>query len=529
MARKSKKSAMQMELVTDENLSMEQEQEQEQKQVHEETTSNDAKVPVMESNTSMDNINEEEQNQPLRIAPVPQGSVSDNADDLDAHVMESNEHTDEDVKSPVNESVQKRVKGSDEFDDTPVVIAAPPSEAKEPEDDFFDGVKKKTVTSGRKRASEKKLRISKPRVSRLSVKGIKQEKEDDTHDEHEDDRDDIEAQDDAYLITHKHLLDDEAGYDDDYADDYGDDGDSDLDKDDDTGKDDDGGEVSTDMPDEPDMDDDLPEYIDDTASDTDDRYGEPIEPDDDYDDVDEEPYGYDDYCDECPDDDVEDDLRKSEFPLCECLPLENVPFIVRSRSAMQFVMPSKGNEPIRFEKAITGRTADKRRINEMHERCITDMPYFEFNGHVIGWDMCNITKDGCCVQKHIHHVFTTRGVYEFLTMGAVDNCTSGDLNARFNDILNRVPMFNICFTPVEDMPEYTDSVDVEQVSVPCCGVLEIDGMMFGMNSQFELDFGSVLKALCDILNDVCACNCNRRSADPEKASFFTAYFYVLDV
>lgn len=532
MARKSKKSAMQMELVTDENLSMEQEQEQEQKQVQEETTSNDAKVPVMESKMSMDNVSAEEQNQPLRIAPVPHGSVSDNVDndyDIDAPVMEANEHTDEDVKSHVNESVQNRVKGADEFDDTPVVIAAPPAEAKEPEDDFFDGVKKKTVTSGRKRASEKKLRISKPRVSRLSVKGIKQEKEDDTHDEHEDDRDDIEAQDDAYLITHKHLLDDEAGYDDDYADDYGDGGDSDLDKDDDTGKDGDGGEVSTDMPDEPDMDDDLPEYIDDTASDTDDRYGEPIEPDDGYDDVDEEPYGDDDYCDECPDDDVEDDLRKGEFPLCECFPLENVPFIVRSRSAMQFVMPSKGNEPIRFEKAITGRTADKRRINEMHERCITDMPYFEFDGHVIGWDMCNITKDGCCVQKHIHHVFTTRGVYEFLTMGVMDNCTACDLNARFNDILNRVPMFNVCFTPVEDMPEYTDSVDVEQVSVPCCGVLEIDGMMFGMNSQFELDFGSVLKALCDILNDVCACNCNRRSADPEKASFFTAYFYVLDV
>lgn len=535
MARKSKKSAMQMELVTEENLSMEQEQSQEQKQVQEETAINDAKVPVMESNTSMDNVNAEEQNQPLRIAPVPQGSVSDNEDDLDAPVMGANEQkqkTDEDIKSSVNESVQKRVKGSDEFDDTPVVIAAPPAEAKEPEDDFFDGVKKKTVTSGRKRASEKKLRISKPRVSRLSVKGIKQEKEDSTHDdEHDDNRDDIEAQDDAYLITHKHLLDDEAGYsDDDYADDYSDDGDIDLDKGDDTGKDDDGGEVSTDMPDEPDADDDLPEYIDDTASDTDDRYGEPIEPDDDYDDVDEEPYGDDDYCDECPDDDVEDDdLRKGNFPLCECLPLEDVPFIVRSRSAMQFVMPSKGNEPIRFEKAITGRTADKRRINEMHERCITDMPYFEFNGHVIGWDMCNITKDGCCVQKHIHHVFTTRGVYEFLTMGVMDNCTSGDLNARFNDILNRVPMFNVCFTPVEDMPEYTDSVDVEQVSVPCCGVLEIDGMMFGMNSQFELDFGSVLKALCDILNDVCACNCNRRSADPEKASFFTAYFYVLDV
>ena len=285
MARKSKKSAMQMELVTDENLSMEQEQEQ----VQEETTSNDAKVPVMESKMRIDNVSAEEQNQPLRIAPVPHSSVSDNVDnddDLDAPVMEANEHTDEDDKSSVNESVQKRVKGSDEFDDTPVVIAAPPAEAKEPEDDFFDGVKKKTVTSGRKRASEKKLRISKPRVSRLSVKGIKQEKEDDTHDEHEDDRDDIEAQDDAYLITHKHLLDDEAGYaDDDYADDYGDDGDSDLDKDDDKGKDDDSGEVSTDMPDEPDMDDDLPEYIDDTASDTDDRYGEPIEPDDDYDDV----------------------------------------------------------------------------------------------------------------------------------------------------------------------------------------------------------------------------------------------------
>ena len=168
MARKSKKSAMQMELVTDENLSMEQEQEQEQKQVQEETTSNDAKVPVMESNTSMDNVSAEEQNQPLRIAPVPHGSVSDNEDDLDAHVTEANEHTEEDVKSPVNESVQKRVKGSDEFDDTPVVIAAPPAEAKEPEDDFFDGVKKKTVTSGRKRVSEKKLRISKPRVSRLS-------------------------------------------------------------------------------------------------------------------------------------------------------------------------------------------------------------------------------------------------------------------------------------------------------------------------------------------------------------------------
>jgi len=207
------------------------------------------------------------------------------------------------------------------------------------------------------------------------------------------------------------------------------------------------------------------------------------------------------------------------YPVSICKGVSDLPFVKKSSSDKCYLVPGGKNEKLRFEHSYTVKKSRpyRRDVNsELEDTCIADMPYYCFDGHVVG--MAN--EFDPLSGMYANEVYTTRGVYFFRTCSELPDrsCSYDDF---FQAILNSVILYDAEFTPLCDLPGYDcDSVDSEcdDISVVCMGVLEVCGVRYGMRSDCTVDFESVIRALWEIINT---------DDSDEDLGFYRAYFKLL--
>ena len=239
----------------------------------------------------------------------------------------------------------------------------------------------------------------------------------------------------------------------------------------------------------------------------------------------------DDQSDSLDDDDVEEepcDQDNSSYPSCleapvchvfVCKGVFDLPFVKKSSSDKCYLVPDGKNETLRFERSYTVKKSRpyRRDMNsELEDTCIADMPYYCFDGHVVGMAHEFDPLSG----MYMNEVYTTRGVYSFRTCSELPE-RSGSYDDFFQTILNTIILYDAEFTPLCDLSGYDcASVDGEcdDISVVCMGVLEVCGVRYGMRSDCTVDFESVIRALWEIINT---------DDSDEDLGFYRAYFKLL--
>lgn len=414
----------------------------------------------------------QEQSEPFRIAAVPPApkeyddSVIQLVSDNDAPV----------TNAPVSEQ-------GEEPEPFRVVDVPPNSVA--PDGDDAPVIR---VPQNEKRKDEGYLRINKPKLGMLMVNTTDvtttealepaDEAESDSKDEPSDADDvhDNDARDmDDFMVVHRHITADDEPQDNADTDDYGDDSNDSDDVD----------EIPDDMDEEP--EDDFSDDVD----------------DDDYDD---EPK-------ECPD--HPSCLDAPALPVFMCNPISDLPFIQKSSTDKCYLVPEGKDGKMRFERSYTIKRArpygrDSR--SGIEDTCIADMPYYRFDGHVVGM----AHEFDPVAGMYSHEVYTTRGVYAFRTRSELSECPTS-YDAYFQTLLNSTILYDAMFLPINGLDGYDDfdDRDCDDISVVCMGVLEVCGVRYGMRSDCQVDFESVIRALWEIIN---------ADDSDEDIGFYRAYF-----
>lgn len=245
---------------------------------------------------------------------------------------------------------------------------------------------------------------------------------------------------------------------------------------------------------------------------------------DDPDDVDEIP----DYTDDEPLDDTDDDAcdddpdECSGYPSClippappvfMCNPVSDLPFIQKSSTDKCYLVPEGKDDKIRFECSHStkrARPCGRESRPDIEDTCIADMPYYRFDGHVVGM----AHEFDPIAGMYSYEVYTTRGVYAFRMRSELPECrTSYDV--YFQTLLNSMILYDATFLPIDSLDGYGDFDDCDDISVVCMGVLEVCGVRYGMRSDCPVDFESVVRALWEIINS---------DNSDEDLGFYHAYF-----
>ena len=420
----------------------------------------DSEVKAAEPTESLHEVTktETEEPEPFRIAAIPCKPLEPDGDDSVIQLVPDTE-------------VHSQAESYDEPEPFRVVDVPPNSISS----DDYDACQSITVPATEKRKDEGYLRLNKPKLGMLMVKPdladcvessdvtlVDGSDENDSY-ESQSDTDDSAQQDmDDFFIVHRRVSSDDVPQDSD--------------------------EPDVMVPDD---------FID-----------EPSDPLDDGD-VEEEP---------C-------DTDSSSYPSCFgapvcpvsiCKGVSDLPFVKKSSSDKCYLVPDGKNEKLRFERSYTVRKSRpyRRDVNfELEDTCIADMPYYCFDGHVVGMAYEFDPLSG----MYENEVYTTRGVYSFRTCSELPerSCSYDDF---FQTILNSVILYDAEFTPLCDLSGYDcDSVDSEcdDISVVCMGVLEVCGVRYGMRSDCTVDFESVIRALWEIINT---------DDSDEDLGFYRAYF-----
>ena len=422
-------------------------------------------IPVSESSDVS-----QEQPEPFRIAAVPPAPKEDDSviqlvSDKDATGM----------SAPVSEH-------GEEPEPFRVVDVPPNSVA--PDGDDAPVIR---VPQNAKRKDEGYLRINKPKLGMLMVnttdvtttEALEPADEAESEDKNEisdaDDVHDNDAQDmDDFMVVHRHITADDEPQD--------------------------SADTGDELPD--DVDDEIPsDDSDDTDSDDRDDFDD--DADDDYEDEPEE----------CPD--HPSCLDAPMFRVFMCNPISDLPFIQKSSMDKCYLVPEGKDGKIRFERSYTVKRArphgrDSR--SDIEDTCIADMPYYWFNGHVVG-----IAHEYDPVAgMYSHEVYTTRGVYAFRTRSELSECSTS-YDSYFQTLLNSVILYDSVFQPLNCLEGYDDfdDRDCDDISVVCMGVLEVCGVRYGMRSDCQVDFESVIRALWEIIN---------ADDSDEDLGFYRAYF-----
>lgn len=423
-----------------------------------------AAIPVNESSDVS-----QEQPEPFRIAAVPPAPKED-----DASVIQL--VSDNDV-SATNAPVSETGEEPEPFR----VVDVPPNSVAPDDSDDAPVIR---VPQNEKRKDEGYLRINKPKLGMLMVNTTDvttmealesaDEAASDSNDEpsDEDDVHDNDAQDmDDFMVVHRHITADDEPQDNADTDDYGDDSNDSDDVD----------EIPDDMDDEP--DDDFSDGVDDDES------------------------------KECPD--HPSCLDAPALPVFMCNPISDLPFIQKSSTDKCYLVPEGKDGKIRFERSYMIKRArpygrDSR--SDIEDTCIADMPYYRFDGHVVGM----AHEFDPVAGMYSHEVYTTRGVYAFRTRSELSECPTS-YDAYFQTLLNSTILYDAMFLPINGLDGYDDfdDRDCDDISVVCMGVLEVCGVRYGMRSDCPVDFESVIRALWEIIN---------ADDSDEDLGFYRAYF-----
>lgn len=433
----------------------------------------DSEVQATEPQESLHDATETvtEEPEPFRIAAVPgKPQESDDDDSVIQLVPDTNVPTQAEA-----DAEQEPFR----------VVDVPPNSVSS---DDYDARQSISVPVTEKRKDEGYLRLNKPKLGMLMVKpeledsvesndvSLVGESDENDSDESQPDAEDAAQQDmDDFFVVHRHVSSDDVPQD--CAD---------------------SGEPDEMIPDE--TDDFVDDFVDEPSDYLDD------------DDVEEEP------CDQ-DNSSYPSCLESPVCPVFVCKGVSDLPFVKKSSSDKCYLVPDGKNEKLRFERSYTVKKSRpyRRDLNyELEDTCIADMPYYCFDGHVVGMAHEFDPLSG----MYMNEVYTTRGVYSFRTCSELPE-RSGSYDDFFQTILNTIILYDAEFTPLCDLSGYDcTSVDSEcdDISVVCMGVLEVCGVRYGMRSDCTVDFESVIRALWEIINT---------DDSDEDLGFYRAYFKLL--
>ena len=170
-----------------------------------------------------------------------------------------------------------------------------------------------------------------------------------------------------------------------------------------------------------------------------------------------------------------------------------------------------------------------RSVKDLDERCIADIPYFVFDGYVLGVKKVLESEDGDYVTVLVS---TTRGSCTFTVRSLCytdvvnPNARVGDLNDWFSRVLNREAIFGLIHEDLKCL-DYLDEADYEildnDIAIAGYGVLHLGKHYLGMKKGLGLEFDHVIHALASIINS------KTLSQDLENFAFVYDYIDVVEL